>query len=161
MSTATIPSLRRLNGWPDECCVMVSTTPPGINRVVVLMCRTPYSSAPQLISHRALDSRVDLTSKRAEVDRLGEEPSPFLHRAKHPSLSEMIEAPAPRQIADMSASEPDSPIAKFGHARTLINVPMLKEVSSPVSLSASAVRRSAIGSSPRLKALRSALSLRK
>jgi len=53
--------------------------------------------------------------------------SPLLHRAQHPSLNAMIEAPAPRQIADMSASEPDSPIARFGHARALINVPMLKE----------------------------------
>ena len=39
----------------------------------------------------------------------------------------MIEAPALRQIADMSASEPDAPIVRYGHARTLINVPMLKE----------------------------------
>jgi hypothetical protein len=40
MSTGMIPSWRRVNGWPVECCVMVSTMPPGINPVVVPMCRT-------------------------------------------------------------------------------------------------------------------------
>src|SRR5262249_49177398 len=47
--------------------------------------------------------------------------------AKHWTLNEMIEAPALRQIADMSAAEPDAPVVRYGHARTLINVPMLKE----------------------------------
>src|SRR5262249_40181828 len=55
------------------------------------------------------------------------EGEPLLHRAKYHTLNEMIEAPVLQQIADMSVSEPDAPIVRYGHARTLINVPMLKE----------------------------------
>src|SRR5262249_44850857 len=70
--------------------------------------------------------RVALHGAPPEYQKFAEE-EPLLHRAKYHTLNEMIEAPALRQITDMSASEPDAPIVRYGHARTLINVPMLKE----------------------------------
>ena len=44
-------------------------------------------------------------------------------RSRHPSLDRMIETPVADQIADMSVAEPEAPVVKFGHARTLMNVP--------------------------------------
>jgi signal transduction histidine kinase len=70
--------------------------------------------------------RVALHGAPLAYQKFAEE-EPLLHRAKHRTLNEMIEAPALRQIADMSASEPDAPIVRYGHARTLINVPMFKQ----------------------------------
>jgi signal transduction histidine kinase len=70
--------------------------------------------------------RIALHGAPPDYQKFAEE-EPLLHRAKYRTLNEMIEAPALRQIADMSASEPDAPIVRYGHARTLINVPMLKE----------------------------------
>ena len=52
---------------------------------------------------------------------------PRLPLSSHPSLKRIFETRTAHQIADMSESEPDAPIVKFGHARTLMNVPMLKE----------------------------------
>jgi GAF domain-containing protein len=52
---------------------------------------------------------------------------PRLPLSSHPSLKRIFETRTAHQIADMSDSEPDAPIVKFGHARTLMNVPMLKE----------------------------------
>jgi class 3 adenylate cyclase len=52
---------------------------------------------------------------------------PLLPVSNHPSLKRIIQTRAAHQIADASESEPDAPVVKFGHARTLLNVPMLKE----------------------------------
>ena len=53
--------------------------------------------------------------------------TPLLERSKHPSLNRIIETRATHQIADMSEAEPEAPVVRFGHARTLLNVPMLRE----------------------------------
>src|SRR5262245_46131064 len=66
--------------------------------------------------------RVALHGAPPDYQKFAEE-EPLLHRAKYRTMNEMIEAPALRQIADMSASAPDAPIVRYGHARTLINVP--------------------------------------
>ena len=52
---------------------------------------------------------------------------PLLRLDSHPSLRSIAQTRAAHQIADMAESEPDAPIVKFGRARTLMNVPMLKE----------------------------------
>jgi GAF domain-containing protein len=70
--------------------------------------------------------RVALHGAPPDYQKFSEK-EPLLHRTKYRTLDEMIEAPALRQIADMSDSEPDAPIVRYGHARTLIHVPMLKE----------------------------------
>ncbi len=51
----------------------------------------------------------------------------LLHRRNVPSLNRLIETGQAVQIADMAVAEPNSPISKFGGARTLLTVPMLKE----------------------------------
>ena len=55
-----------------------------------------------------------------EKDRL-------LYRHKVPSLDRLIETKQAVQVADMAADEPESPICRFGGARTLLTVPMMKE----------------------------------
>jgi two-component system NtrC family sensor kinase len=55
------------------------------------------------------------------------ERTPLLPLSDHPSLIRIVETQIPHQIADMSQAEPHSPISKLGQARTLMNVPMLKD----------------------------------
>jgi GAF domain-containing protein/DNA-binding response OmpR family regulator/anti-sigma regulatory factor (Ser/Thr protein kinase) len=50
---------------------------------------------------------------------------PLLHRTK--TLTRLLETKQAAQVADMAVAEPQSPISRFGGARTLLNVPMTKE----------------------------------
>src|SRR5262245_11793554 len=43
------------------------------------------------------------------------------------TLTRLLEAKQAAQVADMAVAEPESPIARLGGARTLLNVPMIKE----------------------------------
>jgi GAF domain-containing protein/anti-sigma regulatory factor (Ser/Thr protein kinase) len=52
---------------------------------------------------------------------------PLLHRRQSPSLNRLIETKQADQVADMAVDEPETPIVKFGGARTLVAVPILKE----------------------------------
>ena len=52
---------------------------------------------------------------------------PRLHRLRAASLDRLIETRQAVQVTDMAVEEPKSPICKFGGARTLLTVPMLKE----------------------------------
>jgi signal transduction histidine kinase len=52
---------------------------------------------------------------------------PVLHRAQFQSLERLATTRQPLQIADMAASEPESPMTRFGNARTQLIVPMLKD----------------------------------
>jgi GAF domain-containing protein len=52
---------------------------------------------------------------------------PLIHRRQSRSLNRLIETKQPDHIADMAMDEPETPIVKFGGARTLVTVPMLKE----------------------------------
>ena len=53
--------------------------------------------------------------------------NPLIHRRQSRSLDRLIETKQAVHVTDMAAEEPDAPIAKFGNARTLLVVPMLKE----------------------------------
>lgn len=53
--------------------------------------------------------------------------NPILPRSQHPSLDRMATQKQVTQIADMAAEEPEAPVVRLGSARTLLNVPMLKE----------------------------------
>jgi GAF domain-containing protein len=70
--------------------------------------------------------RVALHNAPADYLEFAEK-MPLLSVSSYPSLTRIIETRVTHQIADMSESEPLAPIVKFGHARTLVNVPMLKE----------------------------------
>jgi transcriptional regulator with GAF, ATPase, and Fis domain len=53
------------------------------------------------------------------------ETEPFLHPTK--VLAHIMEIKQAAQIADMGVTEPQSPISRLGGARTLLNVPMIRE----------------------------------
>jgi transcriptional regulator with GAF, ATPase, and Fis domain len=55
------------------------------------------------------------------------ERTPLLPLHDHPTLKRIVETKTADHIADMSQAEPHSPISRLGHARTLMNVPMLKD----------------------------------
>src|SRR5262249_62020649 len=55
------------------------------------------------------------------------EKEPRIHRRQSLSLNRLIETKQVDHIADMAVDEPETPIVKFGGARTLLTVPMLKE----------------------------------
>src|SRR5262249_24884351 len=50
---------------------------------------------------------------------------PLLGRTK--TLTHLLETLQAAQVADMAVLEPESPITRFGGARTLLNVPFIKE----------------------------------
>ena len=52
---------------------------------------------------------------------------PLIHRRQSGSLNRLIETKQADHVADMAVDEPETPITKFGGARTLLTVPMLKE----------------------------------
>jgi hypothetical protein len=52
---------------------------------------------------------------------------PLIHRRQSRSLNRLIENKQADHVADMAVDEPETPIVKFGGARTLVTVPMLKE----------------------------------
>jgi GAF domain-containing protein len=51
----------------------------------------------------------------------------LIHRRHSGSLNRLIETKQADHVADMAVNEPETPIVKFGGARTLLTVPMLKE----------------------------------
>ena len=52
---------------------------------------------------------------------------PLVHRRRSRSLDRLIETKKAVHVADMAVDEPEAPVTKFGRARTLVTVPMLKE----------------------------------
>jgi GAF domain-containing protein len=52
---------------------------------------------------------------------------PLIHRRRARSLDRLIETKQAVHVADMAVDEPEAPVTKFGRARTLVTVPMLKE----------------------------------
>ena len=52
---------------------------------------------------------------------------PLIHRRQSHNLNRLIETKQAGHVADIAADEPETPIVKFGGARTLVAVPMLKE----------------------------------
>jgi signal transduction histidine kinase len=118
--TATSEVLKVISGSPGQL-------EPVFNAVLANAIRLCEASFGNLMLHEG-DAlrRVALHNAPADYREFAEK-MPLLPLGNHPSLIRMIQAPTTHQIADISESEPDAPIVKFGHARTLINVPMLKE----------------------------------
>ena len=52
---------------------------------------------------------------------------PLVDRRRSHSLDRLIETKQAVHVADMAVDEPEVPVTKFGRARTLVTVPMLKE----------------------------------
>jgi len=118
--TATSEVLKVISGSPGQL-------EPVFNAVLANAIGLCEASFGNLMLHEG-DAlrRVALHNAPAGYREFAEK-MPLLPLGNHPSLRRMIQAPTAHQIADISESEPDAPIVKFGHARTLMNVPMLKE----------------------------------
>jgi GAF domain-containing protein len=58
---------------------------------------------------------------------------PMVLRGQAPSVDCALDSKQAVHIADLAAHNPDSPLSRFGNARTLLNVPMLKD-SEPVGV---------------------------
>ena len=56
--------------------------------------------------------------------------APLLSRGSAPTVDRALNTKQVVHIADMAAQNPNSPLSKFGGARTLLNVPMLKNANS-------------------------------
>ena len=53
--------------------------------------------------------------------------SPLIRSADAPSLDELVRTKRAVHVADLAVQNPDEPIARYGGARTLVIVPMLKD----------------------------------
>jgi GAF domain-containing protein len=53
--------------------------------------------------------------------------NPLIHRSQSVSLNRLIETKQTDHVADMTVEEAEAPIVRFGGARTLLSVPMLKD----------------------------------
>ena len=82
---------------------------------MVLCCfaMAMHTDASRCITHR----RISEYSNNA----------PILRRGTAPSVDRVIDTRQVVHILDVAAEDPNEPIAKFGGARTLLVVPMLKE----------------------------------
>jgi GAF domain-containing protein len=115
----------------SEVLKVISSSPGELNPVFEAMlanatriCEASFGSL-MLYEDNAF-RRVALHNAPARYLKFAEK-APLLPLGNHPSLGRIIQERTAHQIADMSESEPDSPVVKFGRARTLLNVPMLKE----------------------------------
>ncbi len=118
--TATSEVLKVISSSPGELEPVFSAMLANATRI----CEASFGS---LMLHEGdAFRRVALHNAPADYLEFADK-TPSLPLGSHPSLKRIIETRTAHQIADMSDSEPDAPIVKFGHARTLMNVPMLKE----------------------------------
>jgi len=118
--TATSEVLKVISSSPGELEPVFSAMLANATRI----CEASFGT---LMLHEGdAFRRVALHNAPADYLEFADK-TPRLPLSSHPSLKRMIETRTAHQIADMSDSEPDAPIVKFGHARTLMNVPMLKD----------------------------------
>jgi GAF domain-containing protein len=118
--TATSEVLKVISSSPGEL-------EPVFNAMLANATRICEASFGTLMLHEGdAFRRVALHNAPADYLEFADK-MPRLPLSSHPSLKRIVETRTAHQIVDMSDSEPDAPIVKFGHARTLMNVPMLKE----------------------------------
>jgi GAF domain-containing protein len=53
--------------------------------------------------------------------------NPLIHCRQAGSLNRLVETKQPVHVTDMMVEEPETPVTKFGNARTLLTIPMLKD----------------------------------
>jgi GAF domain-containing protein/CheY-like chemotaxis protein len=118
--TATADVLRVISSSPGEL-------EPVFNAVLKNATHICQASFGTLMLHEGdAFRRVALHNAPADYVEFAEK-KPLLPLSDHPSLKRILDSRASQQIVDLAESEPDAPVVKFGHARTLVNVPLLKE----------------------------------
>ena len=116
--TATSEVLRVISTSPGELEPVFNAMLENATRI----CEAAFGS--MLLYEGDMFRRVALHSAPPRYAEHSER-EPLIHRSK--PLARLLETKQAAQVADMAVTEPKSAISKLGGARTLLNVPMLKE----------------------------------
>ena len=116
--TATSDVLRVISSSPGELVPVFQ----AMLENAVRICEAAFGS--MLLREGDGFRRVALHNAPLEYAKFGET-KPLLPPTK--TLARIIETMQAAQVADMAVAEPQSPISRLGGARTLLNVPMIKE----------------------------------
>jgi GAF domain-containing protein len=116
--TATSEVLKVISSSPGELGPVFN----AMLENAVRICGAAFGS--MLLRQGKKFRRVALHNPPLEYVKYSEA-EPFLPITK--SLGRLLETKEVSHIADMAAAEPQSPVVQFGGARTMLNVPMIKE----------------------------------
>jgi GAF domain-containing protein/anti-sigma regulatory factor (Ser/Thr protein kinase) len=118
--TATSEVLQVISSSPGELAPVFQAVLENATRI----CEASFGNL-MVLENNAF-RRVALHNAPPEYREFAEA-APILPLGNHPTLNRIVETRAVEQIADMSEAEPHAPVARLGRARTLLNVPMLKD----------------------------------
>jgi len=118
--TATSEVLRVISSSPGELQRVFNAMLANATRI----CEASFGT--MMLREADAFRRVALHNAPADYLEFAKK-TPLLPVSNHPSLKRITQTRAAEQIADMSEAEPNAPMVKYGNARTLVNVPMLKE----------------------------------
>ena len=116
--TATADVLKVISSSPGELKPVFQAMLENATRI----CEAAFGS--MLLREGDGFRRVALHNAPLEYGKFGEA-EPLLPPTK--MLARILETMQAAQVADMAVAEPQSPISRLGGARTLLNVPMIKE----------------------------------
>jgi GAF domain-containing protein len=116
--TATADVMRVISSSPGELVPVFQAMLDNAVRI----CEAAFGS--MLLREGDGFRRVALHNAPLEYVKFGEA-EPLLPTTK--MLARIVETMQAAQVADMAVVEPQSPISRLGGARTLVNVPMIKE----------------------------------
>jgi signal transduction histidine kinase len=118
--TATAEVLRVISNSPGELQPVFNTMLDNATRI----CEASFGT--MLLLEGDAFRRVALCNAPPEYLEFAEK-NPLLYPEKQITLHRLATTKQPVHVADMSVDEPHAPIVRLGGARTLINIPMLKE----------------------------------
>jgi GAF domain-containing protein len=116
--TATADVLQVISSSPGELEPVFEAMLANATRI----CEAAFGS--MLLSEGDVFRRVALHNAPPKYVEYSEK-EPLLHRSK--TLARLLKTRQAAQVTDMAVAEPESPISRFGGARTLLNVPMIKD----------------------------------
>ncbi len=118
--TATSEVLKVISSSPGELEPVFESMLANASRI----CEASFGS--MMLLEGDFVRRVALHNPPPEYVKFTQK-EPRLHRLRAASLDRLIETRQAVQVMDMAVEEPELPICKFGGARTLLTVPLLKE----------------------------------
>ena len=118
--TATSEVLRVIGSSPGELKPVFSAMLESATRI----CEATFGS--MLLRDGDEYRRAALHNASQKFSEYGNQ-TPVFTRGTAPTVDRVIDTRQALHVLDMAAEDPDEPIAKFGGARTLLVVPMLKE----------------------------------
>ena len=118
--TSTSEVLRVIGSSPGELKPVFSAMLESATRI----CEATFGS--MLLRDGDEYRRAALHNASQKFSEYGNQ-TPVFTRGTAPTVDRVIDTRQALHVLDMAAEDPDEPIAKFGGARTLLVVPMLKE----------------------------------